>query len=393
MRRRVFAVLAVSIGCLLAVRPAVGQEDKGKEKSEPPAGQEAERPADDEESEKSEGEEGQEEDEKDEKEGGLPDWLKRLKISGLAFGDFYWFASDHDPELEGQNGFWMRRIYLTFDYNIVKDLDFRLRFEANSAGSPLEPPLKIDPFVKDAWIRWSPGDHMFFFGLSATPTFDDLEKVWGYRDVLKTPLDLQKMAPSRDFGITGRGKFGPGKNLQYYIVLGNGAGTRSETNSGKAAYGAFAVTPGDFFFQVYGDYNNLEAGSYATAQFFGSWSVEAGRIGVQYSHQRRNRDAADEEDFDLRILSLFGVWVPSDRLAILARYDRMFDPNPFAPTIAYLPMSADGNSNLVLLGLDVTIVEQFHVIPNFETVFYQALGDGEAPGTDFVPRLTFSVSF
>jgi hypothetical protein len=114
---------------------------------------------------------------------------------------------------------------------------------------------------------------------------------------------------------------------------------------------------------------------------------------VQYAHQQRNRDAPDEEDFELNVLSLFGVWVPSDRLAVLARYDRMFDPNPRAGTIAYLPMDPNAKSNLVILGLDVTIVPQFHIIPNLETVFYEAVGDEEAPDTDFVPRLTFSVTF
>ncbi len=392
---RVFAVLAVSVGCLLAVRPAVGQDHqgKGKEAPDPPTGQEAENPAD-EGGPEAEGEDGQEkEGEEDEKDDGIPDWLKRLKISGLAFGDFYWFASHHNPAIEGQNGFWMRRIYLTFDYNVAKDFDFRLRFEANSAGSPLAPPLRMDPYVKDAWIRWSPGDHMLFFGLSSTPTWDDVEKIWGYRDVEKTPLDLQRMGSSRDFGLTFRGKLGRAKNIQYYVMVGNGSGARSETNRGKAAYGAFAFTPGDFFFQVYGDYNDLEGGDFATGQFFGSWSVDAGRIGVQYAHQRRNRDAEDEEDFDLRVLSLFGVWEAHDRLAVLARYDRMFDPNPRAAGIAYLPMDPDAKSNLVLLGLDVKIIEQFHIIPNLETVFYQAVGEEEAPKTDVVPRLTFSVTF
>ena len=111
------------------------------------------------------------------------------------------------------------------------------------------------------------------------------------------------------------------------------------------------------------------------------------------AHQQRNRDAPDQDDFELNVLSLFGVWVPSDRLAVLARYDRMFDPNPFGPSIAYLPMSPDAPSNLVILGLDVTIVKQFHIIPTFDTVIYDAVGDEEAPDTDFVPRLTFSVAF
>jgi hypothetical protein len=389
MKRHLCTFVAASLVCLLTVRPAIGQEEE--ERPDPTTGQEAESPADAEEPQESEGEKGQEEEE--EKEDGLPDWVKRLKISGLAFGDFYWFASHHNPEIEGQNGFWMRRIYLTFDYNIHDDLDFRLRFEANSAGSPLAPPLKMDPFVKDVWIRWSPGDHMLFFGLSSTPTWDNIESIWGYRDVRKTPLDLYRMGASRDFGLTFRGKIGPGKNIQYYVMVGNGSGTRSETNRGKAAYGALAFTPGDFFFQVYGDYNNLEGGNFATAQFFGSWSVDRGRIGLQYAHQQRNRDAPDQDDFELNVLSLFGVWVANERFSVLGRYDRMFDPNPFGPSIAYLPMSADAKSNLVILGLDVTVVKQFHIIPTFDTVIYDAVGDEEAPDTDFVPRLTFSVTF
>ena len=48
---------------------------------------------------------------------------------------------------------------------------------------------------------------------------------------------------------------------------------------------------------------------------------------------------------------------------------------------------------LLVLGLDVTIVKQFHIIPTFHTVIYDAVGDEEAPDTDFVPRLTFSVTF
>jgi hypothetical protein len=392
MKRYLCALVTTSLVCLLTVRPAIGQEDKEAEESDPPVGQEAESPAEDGEEQDSEGEKGQEE---EDKEDGLPDWVKRLKISGLAFGDFYWFASHHNPEIEGQNGFWMRRIYLTFDYNIADDLDFRLRFEANSAGSPLAPPLKMDPFVKDAWIRWSPGDHMLFFGLSSTPTWDDIEKIWGYRDVRKTPLDLYKMGASRDFGLTGRGKIGPGKNIQYYIVVGNGAGTRSETNRGKAAYGAFAFTPGDFFFQVYGDYNNL-SGLRGLQQpvrrqlrhrpvlrlVEGRRREGRGTVCPPAAEPRRPRPGRFRAE---RALPLRRVG--AERSAGGPRAVRSH------ASIAYLPMSPDAPSNLVILGLDVTIVKQFHIIPTFDTVIYDAVGDEEAPDTDFVPRLTFSVAF
>ncbi len=40
---------------------------------------------------------------------------RAIKISGLAFGDFYWIAANHDENLKDRNGFWFRRLYLTFD--------------------------------------------------------------------------------------------------------------------------------------------------------------------------------------------------------------------------------------------------------------------------------------
>ena len=56
------------------------------------------------------------------------------KFSGLMFGDFYYFGQHHDPAWEGQQAFWFRRIYFTFDYTFTPKLTTRLRLEANSDG-------------------------------------------------------------------------------------------------------------------------------------------------------------------------------------------------------------------------------------------------------------------
>ena len=42
------------------------------------------------------------------------------------FGDYYWFASDHRDALEDQNGFWFRRIYLTYDQKFSESFSMRL---------------------------------------------------------------------------------------------------------------------------------------------------------------------------------------------------------------------------------------------------------------------------
>ena len=43
------------------------------------------------------------------------EWHENTKISGYAMSDAYGVLSHRDPEIDGNNGFWLRRAYLTFD--------------------------------------------------------------------------------------------------------------------------------------------------------------------------------------------------------------------------------------------------------------------------------------
>jgi len=322
----------------------------------------------------------------------VPDWVNRMKISGLAFGDYYDVAANHDESLEGENGFWFRRIYLTFDVEVDDDVDFRVRFENSSPGD-FSSSSKIEPSVKDAYVRWKPADQSVYLGLSSTPTFGTYEKEWGYRAVEKSPLDLQKMGSSRDFGVAAKGPLGGEGKFYYHAMVGNGASTKAETNAGKAAYLALGVKPADgFTLEVYGDRNELpgDTDTY-TLQAMGAWHGDGVRFGVLYA--RRWMETGPDTKIDLDIFSVYGVLAASDKVSLLGRFDHMFDPNPSADGISYLPMSPDGKSNLVLVGVDFAVSDHFSIIPNVETVFYDAVGTAEAPDTDVMPRLTFSLTF
>lgn len=72
------------------------------------------------------------------------------------FGDYYWFAQDHDPKWDGQQGFWLRRIYFTFDYTFNPRFMTRLRLEANSNGTLAN--TNLTAYVKDAYLRWTVGE-------------------------------------------------------------------------------------------------------------------------------------------------------------------------------------------------------------------------------------------
>ena len=72
----------------------------------------------------------------------------------------------------------------------------RLLFEAKDAGHGKT--TKMDPYVKHAYPRYKKGGTSAYFGLQGTPTWNVSERVWGYRSIEKTVMDLHKIGSSAD---------------------------------------------------------------------------------------------------------------------------------------------------------------------------------------------------
>jgi len=310
---------------------------------------------------------------------------KPVTISGYLFGDSYYLGSNHDPALEGKNGFWVRRAYVTFDRALSDSLAARLRFEMNSPGD-FKTNATLEPYVKDAYVKWKQSPKMdLVVGISPTPTWELIEKVWGYRSVEKTPVDLHRMGSSRDFGIALTGAFDDAKNYRYHIIVGNGSGTGSETNDGKKVAFAVSTSPVKAVtVELYADRDDRPGDTDRTLlQAFAALQRERYRAGLQYAHQQR-----DGEDLSLDVASAFVVYDLRENISLLGRVDRMFDPNPEGDRIPYLPFDKTSKSTLFLGGVDWKVHKSFSVIPNVEVVTYDDGGSN-----DIVPRVTFFYTF
>ena len=316
---------------------------------------------------------------------------RAIKISGYVFGDFYWAAASHDESLKDRNGFWFRRIYLTFDKAMTEQLDMRLRLQMNSAGD-FRSDTRLNPFAKDVYLRWKVTDqHQAYLGLSATPTWNVVQDFWSYRSLEKTVLDLQRMGAPRDLGVAFRGSLGSEQKVRYHLMFGNGSSTRGETNRGKGTSASLGFYPNDsFILEFYSDYDQrpLQADR-NTYQAFLGYKRDWGRLGIQYAHQKRKGDSK----VDLDVLSFFGFVNVSPRTTLIGRYDRMFDPNPEGPRIAYTPFDPTAKFHFFLAGIDWKVTQEFSLIPNLEVVRYDEREDGSRPATDVMPRVTFLYRF
>jgi len=314
------------------------------------------------------------------------------RISGYMFGDYYWVASDHDRSLEDANGFWFRRIYLTYDRELDPGTDVRLRLEMASEGD-FSTKSKLVPAVKDAYVRRRLGRHQILFGISPTPTFQVIEKVWGYRSVEKTPLDLQKMAGSRDFGLALKGRLDAADRVRYHVMLANGNGNADETNKQKKVMAALAVWLTDaLVVEGYADYDGRpDHESRWTWQGFAGWQGERARLGLQFAHRVQQQTAGPDLAWDL--VSAFAAAAVADRVWLFGRADTVSDPNPEVVDNDYLPFAPDASSTLLLAGVDWAVSPQFHVMPNVEVVTYDAADGGADPDTDVLPRVTVFYRF
>lgn len=318
------------------------------------------------------------------------------KISGLMFGDYFTVPANHDSSRVGANGFWFRRIYLTYEKDIQEKFSIRVRMEMGSAGDFGTRATTLVPFVKDAYFKWKINDnHQMTVGISEPPTLRVIEKAWGHRFLEKTPLDLNRWAPSRETGVSVRGNVIKSGKVKYNVMLANGNGNKSEINKGKKAMASLGFHPTDnLTFEIYGDYNDNQGESdWMTYQVYGGYTNGKISTGLMYAHQSRRYEDNIKPDVDLGIVSAFFVNHFNEKLALVLRADRNLEPNPDGERISYLPMSNEASNTLYIAGLDIKPTKNLTLTPNIEYINYDEAESGVTPDSDLFLRMTFFFKF
>jgi len=317
-----------------------------------------------------------------------------FRVSGLVYGDYYYVAANHRPELEHQNGFWIRRVYLTYDHTLSNSLSVRARLEANSKGDFKSTGVNT-PYFKDLYLRWAFGSHSLSFGIAPTANIDFVDAFQGYRSVEKNPFDLYRWDGSRDLGVLLQGGLGKGGRTRYSFQLGNGSGTGSEVDQSKAVRGQLSHRfASGFVLEAYADWQDRPDGrDVSTVEAFAGWQQKTWRASLQYGRQERREAGPGGSDLSLDFLSAFAAVQVSPKVALVGRVDRNFDPIPSGETTDYMPFSDRARSVFGYVGVDITLHEKVHLVPNLEVTVYDAAADGARLAKDVMPRVTLFFSW
>ncbi len=296
------------------------------------------------------------------------------KISGYIFGDYFYEFSHPEAATDAlnRNGFQFRRAYFTYDRDLSAKFTMRFRLEMNSPDltrtQNFGTSSQLVPYIKHAYLRWNnfiPQSRLSF-GLINTPTFNASEEAWGYRAVEKTVMDLRRIAPSSDLGITLEGKLTQSGVLNYQVLVANGTGTSSENDKAKRVYVNVPVKIQNAYFVVpYYDYEGgLDGKSKNTVAVFAGLQKPSFHGGVEVFQKKNNKALANNVDRTENGFSVFGAVKAAEKVKLLARYD-VYDPNT--------DLDDDGNT-FIIAGLDFAPEKNVNIIPNVKIENYQASG-------------------
>jgi hypothetical protein len=268
--------------------------------------------------------------------------------------------------------------------------------------------LKISVFVKDAYLQWENAfpRNDFWFGIHPTPAFEVSEAAWAFRSLEKTIMDLRGIVPSRDFGVSLRGKFNDAGTYNYWVEAGNNSGNRPEVDKYKRFYFQFWGKPSEKFqFTVYHDrrgnpktvdpnttLTSLDNDIWVTAFFANLKKTDVYSLGFEAFFQNTTNGfihgtapAAIIDDKHGVGYSAWGWYSFTPKVGIVGRYD-FLDPNTDS--------GAKGDARGLFIGsLFLKPIKNVYIMPNIYVEKYQKLPTGQTFKTSVTPRITLYYIF
>ena len=278
-----------------------------------------------------------------------------ITFSGSVFSDYSYTVNTPDGIGEDEHGFGFRRIYLTANYRISESFSGRLRLESNDTSVTSQG--KLSPFIKDFFLMWKNvlGDgHHVTFGLSPPPIWGVAEKHWAYRSLEKTIQHRNRIASSRDMGLTLTGPVLSNGRVKYALMYANNSGVRREIDKFKRVYGQLQFYPtGPITLSLAGDYYLIEDGTSYNASAFVGYAKQRAQIGLEAFYNPKSIDSDKFNDTALGV-SVFGFVNTTSSQRLIARYDLVNQDDPLRKS----------SNHWVILGYSITPEKGVEIIPN-----------------------------
>jgi len=322
------------------------------------------------------------------------------KISGYVFTDYFYkvhgdssgSAGEYAPYNKDYQAFEIRRTGLSYEHSLSSKFTAGISLEG---GNKYLNSGRFTVILKTAYVEWKDifdGSNLLA-GYFATPAFvwGISERMWAYRSVEKTISDFRGLTTGVDIGIGLRGSFDTKKNYGYFVMIGNGTGTRPENNKYKNYYVSVNAKLIDYLnVEAFTEYEPAaEDKGKLTLKGILAYQKSDLTIGTEVVNQVRKNSGVNNAGINPFGISFYahGTLIKdkktkAPKLNAFARFD-MYDPDLKQDTLGF-------KERFITAGIDYMPIPSVHIMPNIWMNSYSDKSSASLEkDTDITARLTF----
>ena len=327
-----------------------------------------------------------------------------FKLSGYAFGDYFYKVQgdssgsngEYSPYNKDHQAFDLRRVMLIYEHFLSDKFTAGFTLEG---GNKYFTSGRFSVIIKAAYLEWKDifdGSNLYA-GYFLTPSFvwGIAEKMWGYRSVEKTISDIRALTTAVDLGVGLKGSFDNKKNYGYFVMIGNGTGTRPENNKYKNYYASLTARPlENLNMEAYTEFEPAaEERNKLTFKGVLAYQTPGFTIGTEVVNQLRKNSGINNSNINPFGISFYahGTLIKEKitkvpKLKVFARFD-YYDPDMKSDSSGF-------KENFFTAGLDYMPIESVHFMPNIWMNSYSAKNSAYPERkADLVGRVTFYYNY
>jgi len=291
-----------------------------------------------------------------------------FKPSGKVHFKIFWnYHTDLSKDTDKTSAFELKRSYFGYNYSFSENISAKLTLDAgdNDAGSA------YTVFLKAAQLDWKVSPSIkLSMGLIGMKQFNDQEKFWGYRYIMKSFQDQYRFGSSADLGINAEFKLS--KNLKANFIVFNGEGYKKiqDTDGQQKVGGSLIFTPIEgLTTKIYMDSQPAaESDAISTMSLFAGYKTSNWRIGVEFNTLSNGETfSKPAQDHDLDGLSFYSTYVISKKVEVFGRYDQL-SSNTLSGDIEAWNIARGGNQ--IIAGIQVAPVKGLKFSLNYQGFSY-----------------------
>lgn len=179
-----------------------------------------------------------------------------FKPSGKIIARGFFDYSQGFGDAKKESGFDITRAFLGYNYQITPTIQAQVVIDGASGRNNKG---NLEVYLRNAFVRWQDKGFDISAGEIGLLQFNLQESYWGYRYVLKSLQDLNKMGHSVDLGVTAQYKFNDYLSADISITNGEGYKVVKKNNSTRYAAGLNIRPIKNTILRIYADtYNDGE---------------------------------------------------------------------------------------------------------------------------------------